>query len=332
MASTLQTMRSGGTQHPEEIINFLASRLVKGVGGVFDKDDNNSFLVEEETVPAMSVKVNEGYAFLRKSGDDMVYPVRLYDGDASVTISANASGNDRIDAIVLYIDLGASANAEVTNVAKFIAIEGTPAGSPSAPSDGDIEAEIGANNPYLRIADVDVANGAVSILDADITDQRSEVLFISNGTPTADDDVVNKAYVDAQGQWIDWSPTFTNIVIGNATVVAKYTKIGKKCRLKMEVTIGSTTSFGAFIIFTLPLTAVALAVDANEEIIGCATLIDGGTVYKGVVLLNSTTQALIRASVVAGSYITESGNISGTVPFTWATGDQFTLYGEYEIA
>jgi hypothetical protein len=195
MSATIQTMRSGGSQHPEEIMNFHTSRVVKGVGGIFDVDAD-SFLVSEEAVPAMSVLVTEGYAFIRKTADDMVYPVRLYDGDDSVAISSNSSGNDRIDAVVLYVDLGASANADITNVAKLVVVEGTPAGSPVAPTDGAIETAIGASNPYLRIADVTVADGATSILDASIADQRSEVLFISNGTPTADGDVANKKYID----------------------------------------------------------------------------------------------------------------------------------------
>jgi len=195
MSATLQTMRSGGSQHPEEIMNFHTSRIVKGVGGIFDSVAG-SFLVSEEAVPAMSVLVAEGYAFIRKASDDMVYPVRLYDGDKSVAISSNSSGNTRIDAIVLYVDLGASANADITNVAKIVVVEGTPSATPSAPSNGDIETAIGASNPYLRIADVSVANGETAILDADITDQRSEVLFVSNGTPTADGDVANKKYVD----------------------------------------------------------------------------------------------------------------------------------------
>ena len=178
MASTLQTMRSGGTQHPEEIINFINSRLVS-TGGIFDIS-GTQFKVAEEDTPAMSVKVQEGYAFLPNSSGSMVYPVRLFDGDASVSISANSSGNDRIDAVVLYIDLSATANAIVSNVAKLVVVEGTPAGSPTAPSNGDIESEIGASNPYLRIADVEVGNGASSIVDADITDQRVEVTYIES--------------------------------------------------------------------------------------------------------------------------------------------------------
>ncbi len=174
MASKTQTMRSGGTQHPEEIMNFLTSRIVKDEGGIFEKS-SDGFLCEEQAVPDMSVLINEGYAFLRKLNTDMVYPVRLYDGDGSVNISSNSSGNDRIDAIVVYVDLGQAVDPDINDVVKFMAVAGTPAGSPTAPTDGDIETAIGASNPYHRLADIDVADGAVSILDDDIADQREEV-------------------------------------------------------------------------------------------------------------------------------------------------------------
>jgi hypothetical protein len=78
---------------------------------------------------------------------------------------------------VLYIDLGASPNTDISNVAKAIAVQGTPAASPVAPLDAAIQTAIGASNPFIRLADVAVANGAVSIVTANILDQRAEVFF-----------------------------------------------------------------------------------------------------------------------------------------------------------
>lgn len=175
MAAKLQTMRSGGTQHPEEIVNFLMSQYIKtpGVIGVISGD----MLVTQETVPAMSVKVAQGHAALKATGSNMAYPGWLTDADASVAISSNASGNPRKDAIVLYIDKGATPNPDITNVLKLTAIAGTPAGSPVSPSDATIQAAIGSANPFLRLADVTVASGAVSILNASILDTRVEAVL-----------------------------------------------------------------------------------------------------------------------------------------------------------
>lgn len=173
MPATIQTLRSGATAHPEEIVNFLSARFVE-VGGVFDKSGGH-FLCEEQAVPDMTVLVNQGYAFIPKTDGSMAYPVRLYDGDYSATITSNASGNPRIDAIVLYIDLAASANSGATNVAKVSVVAGTPAASPSAPTDFAIGSAIGASNPFVRLAHVTVASGASSIENADIDDQRQQV-------------------------------------------------------------------------------------------------------------------------------------------------------------
>lgn len=179
MASVLQTMREGsGTQHPEEIVNYFMSRLVTA-SGIFYKA-NNHFLVEESDTPAMSIDVRQGYAMIKKSNSQMAYPIWLKTEDAAVAITSNASGNSRIDAIVLYIDLGATANPTISNVAKLIAVAGTPAGSPAAPDDTAILAAIGASNPYIVLAHVTVTSGETTILDADISDQRTEVEFTAH--------------------------------------------------------------------------------------------------------------------------------------------------------
>lgn len=168
----LQTMRSGGTQHPEEIMNFLASQLLVS-SGVMARADGG-LLVVQQTVPDMTVKVAAGYALIKKT--EMAYPVRNTTA-ANVTIGANSSGNPRKDAIVLYIDLGVSPISDVSNVAKLVAVQGTPAASPSAPDDAAIQTSIGAANPFIRLADVTVASGAVSILTANILDQRFDAKF-----------------------------------------------------------------------------------------------------------------------------------------------------------
>jgi len=174
-----QTMRSGGTAHPEEIMNFLASRLIVGLGGVYDIS-GSSMLVEESDTPAMTVKVNTGQGFVKKVASEMGYPARVYSSAESVTITANSSGNSRIDAIVAYVDLTATPTATITNVLKLVAVAGTPAPSPVAPDSTAIEASVGASNPYIVLANVTVANGAVSILDANITDKREACQFELN--------------------------------------------------------------------------------------------------------------------------------------------------------
>lgn len=170
MAATLQTLRAGGTQHPEEIVNFFDAALTL-VSGVVDPVAGH-LAVAQQTVPNMTVQVALGKALLVTSDKKMCYPVRLSGDPANVTIDPNASGNTRIDAVVVYIDLAASANTDSSNVAKLTKVNGTPAGSPVAPTDGEIATAIGASNPFFRLADITVASGATSIQTANIADQR----------------------------------------------------------------------------------------------------------------------------------------------------------------
>jgi hypothetical protein len=172
---SLQTVRAGGTDHFHEMLDFSANTSVL-TGGIIDIP-SGSFEVTEQATPDMSVKIALGKAYLPNADNSISFPIRNYSTPESVIITNNASGNDRIDAVVLYVDLSETPNADSSNVAKLVAIAGTPAASPSAPSDGDIESEIGAANPYIRLANVEVANGATSILDADILDKRNDREF-----------------------------------------------------------------------------------------------------------------------------------------------------------
>lgn len=171
MATTLVTMQSGtGTQHPIEIMSWAETYLWlnSGVLNILGTE----FKVQQQASPNMSVLIGQGRAVLKQSDNQVCRPVRLYDTDYTQNIGANSSGNPRIDAIVLYIDMVATPNAGVTNVAKITAVQGTPAGSPVAPLDATIQTAIGNGNAFIRLANVTVASGATQILTANIADTR----------------------------------------------------------------------------------------------------------------------------------------------------------------
>ena len=168
----MYTLRTGATAHPESSVLQLATDLIRA-GGVLDLSTDDHFKIVEKSGGAdMSVDVGAGRCFVKGASD--VYPVRntATINDATTVITANASGNPRIDAVVVYIDLAVSPDTQASDVAKMAVVAGTPGASPVAPSDSDIQTAVGASNPFLRLADVAVANGETAIDDADITDQR----------------------------------------------------------------------------------------------------------------------------------------------------------------
>lgn len=170
---SIYTIRSGATAHIEKIFLALLNTLVK-TSGVYDLS-GDSHKVVEQTVPTLGVTITLGYSFLKISG--VARPI-IVDANYDLAIDSNSAGNPRKDAVVLYVDLAASPNSQASNVAKLVVVKGTPLASPTAPTDGDIETQIGASNPYIRLANVDVANGATEILNANITDTRVELTWI----------------------------------------------------------------------------------------------------------------------------------------------------------
>lgn len=101
------------------------------------------------------------------------------DAVEAVGITTADPSNPRIDRIVGYVDKSvtpSSANSNNPGLLKFMAVAGTPAASPAAPSNVTVQAAVGASNPYFDIANVLVGTGVTTIDNTKITDTR---VFIS---------------------------------------------------------------------------------------------------------------------------------------------------------
>lgn len=106
------------------------------------------------------------------------------DAIESVTLTTADPSNPRIDRIVGYIDRGVTPSSAVTNnpgILKFLAVAGTPAGSPSAPNDAAVQTSVGASNPWFSIANVLVGTGVTTISSGNITDTRVLITVPANG-------------------------------------------------------------------------------------------------------------------------------------------------------
>lgn len=129
-----------------------------------------------------------------------------------------------------------------------------------------------------------------------------------------------------------WTPTFTNLTIGNGTLSCNYIQIGKHVSARFYLKFGSTTSISGDLIFTLPATAVAYTGTAGVRPIGMANMYNtSSSVIKGIVNIASTTTANIRA-ITANSTYADNAILSSTVPFTWATNYEIGAFFSYEAA
>jgi hypothetical protein len=161
------SIRDGMTQAKEGDVLSWASDFVMNAG-VQSVDLGDGKV--KQSGPSAAVLVQPGVfyvknnAYARYAGTPKFYRIEN-DTDYSVSITANASGNPRIDLICVKIDTVTSPDAEATNIATAVAVAGTPAASPSAPA-------VPAN--HLVLAQVAVANGFATITTANITDRRTQ--------------------------------------------------------------------------------------------------------------------------------------------------------------
>jgi hypothetical protein len=162
-------IRNGMSASDEKDLSNVAIAFVSAGGGVVGSTD---YLVQQQASPNNTVLLNTGKAYVPTSDGTMVYATRM-DATQNLTIGANSSGNPRIDSVVLYCDLAVSPDAAADNVAKFFDVQGTPAGSPVAPTNAQILAQIGSGNPYIVLATISVLNGFTSISSSTITDARA---------------------------------------------------------------------------------------------------------------------------------------------------------------
>lgn len=136
---------------------------------------------------------------------------------------------------------------------------------------------------------------------------------------------------DDLGQWQTWTPTYTNLTVGNGTVVSRYVQIGKTIHAVFEITFGSTSSMGTGPTISLPVTAASTYTTPRHNL-GPAYILDAGTIaFQAAVRLESTTTASVGVLAAGATHLTQA-NITATVPMTWTTSDLLSFTASYEAA
>jgi hypothetical protein len=134
-----------------------------------------------------------------------------------------------------------------------------------------------------------------------------------------------------QFPWQAWSPSYTNLTIGNGTVVARYQQIGKLVNVYYRLVFGSTTSFTSYPLISTPVTA------AQSDLLfsGTSMLADAsaGTIFSGLVwseLGGNAFQPLMNRVDSTYSYV--AFLTANTLPMTWTTSDVMLMRYTYEAA
>jgi hypothetical protein len=164
--ATLLTWAIQAASNAAHTGRFLATALLRE--GVVDKA-GNSFQVTEDTGANMQVKCGSGSAgdLVVVEGDNSVaqgtYIAEHQDATATLVIAASDPSNPRIDRIVVRVD--DAEEGGVDDVTDIEVVQGTPAGSPSAPA---------VPSSAISVAQVAVGAGVTAITNANITDERVE--------------------------------------------------------------------------------------------------------------------------------------------------------------
>lgn len=130
--------------------------------------------------------------------------------------------------------------------------------------------------------------------------------------------------------WQDWTPSWTNVSVGNGTVTAQYIQIGKTVHFFLQLDFGSTTGVTGNVTFSAPVTATS---DWITQHFGQSGYQDNNTgiTYGGSMTFTDTSNILCRRQTVTGSE-TRWLTVNATNPFTWTTSDSIRVNGTYEAA
>ena len=145
-----------------------------GVVGVKDLAGGHC-AVTQNSPAALSVLVADGVVYIPNADYDELdsntvkfWEAVIKDADP-IDITENTSGSTRIDLICAKMDTAVTPDEHASNIATLVVVAGTPgAGAPTLPDN------------HAKLAEVEVADDAVTIVNADITDSRVQAKINSD--------------------------------------------------------------------------------------------------------------------------------------------------------
>jgi hypothetical protein len=232
--------------------------------------------------------------------------------------SLHGNANDAIKAVEAKVGTGAStptANTLLRGNGVGTSVWGQLTSAQLAASLSDetgTGAAVFATTPTLVTPQVDTINestptNGVTIDGLNVKDSK---LNTNNSVVTAN--ITDSAVTPAKLQsgtgsswaWQSWTPTWTNLTVGNGTNASTYTQIGKTVHFRLKFVLGTTSAVGSAPVFTLPVTSVNYGSPYNA-VIGQLAVRDDNVPSNipGFVWWASTTTAEPDVMNAAGTYV-----------------------------
>ena len=125
------------------------------------------------------------------------------------------------------------------------------------------------------------------------------------------------------GTYQAYTPTFTNLTVGDGTLAAQYCTVNKFVHAFGSFTFGATSSMGSIPVMTFPVNAVNTENGALGMILGGVTYYDVSALltYRGTVDGRAaSSNCAFWVNNTSATYETATSP-TASIPFTWATGD-----------
>jgi len=134
--------------------------------------------------------------------------------------------------------------------------------------------------------------------------------------------------------WFTFTPTLTNITVGTTGAVNafKYRYESGEIHVRGQIVLGTGGSVGTTPTMTLPVNSAALSV-AYQGFVGTNKYTSPTATinYLGSVAANNTSVSAVILRSLSGTGVSE-GNLTASVPFTWAVGCGLTFDFWYDHA
>jgi hypothetical protein len=150
---------------------------------------------------------------------------------------------------------------------------------------------------------------------------------MANPFPFVAGSVLEAAELNGIGEKTTYTPTFTNLTVGNGTLTAEYFRVQNVVSVTVAVVFGSTTSISGDVTVTLP---IARAGGQGLRLATAQYNDPGVQNFNGTVFFSTSVLTSCNPRTLGTN--NNIGFLSSTVPFTWATGDNLHFSAQYEVA
>lgn len=195
-----------------------------------------------------------------------------------------------------------------------------------------------ANGEDFNASDFNTLVMRQAIIACDNQTDRDSILTPQEGLTVyrKDTDAIERytgsEWLAFDSKWQTYTPTLTNLTLGNGTQIAKYFRQGKRITVDWSLVLGTTSAVGSNPEITLPFTrASGYGTNLLQPLDGTAFFVDeGNATYNGCVTSSTT---LFRVYCIATGF--SAGSLSPTSaanPFTFGSTDQLGARFSYIAA